>query len=81
MLLSYIMIVLGILIIGCIALPKEAMLKLWLKLGMSLFDYIMIHADDDTGDFYGFTFTDDKNWEDKCFKDLNKQSQNHRKVV
>jgi hypothetical protein len=40
-------------------------------IGCHLFDIIAFHSDEDTGDFYGLTFTNDKLWQEKMQKDFN----------
>ena len=70
MLLIFTEIVLVAVIIWWIAQSTKIVLMIWLKIGANLFEYTMIHTDDETGDFYGFTFTNDKNWDHRCLKDL-----------
>ena len=79
MLTALIMIVLGMLIIWFSEKYSEIMLRIWLRLGMNLFQYTVIHSDDDSGDCYGLTFTDDEHWDEKCLKDLNDHLQSCNK--
>lgn len=76
MLTAFIMIILGALIIWIIDQRAVIMLRIWLRLGMNLFQYTVIHSDDDGGDFYGLTFTNDEHWDEKCLKYLNDYMQN-----
>ena len=71
MLSAFIIIILGASIIWIIDQYAVIMFRIWLMLGVNLFQYTVIHSDDDSGDFYGFTFTDDEHWDEKCLKDLN----------
>ncbi|MCX5855559.1 MAG: hypothetical protein NTZ24_13495 [Deltaproteobacteria bacterium] len=75
MLTAFIMIVMGMLIIWFFEKYSEIMLHLWIKMGMKLFQFTVFHSDDDTGNCYGLTFTDDEHWEKKCLKDLNERLQ------
>lgn len=81
MLMIFTGIVLVAVIIWWIAQSTKIMLMIWLKIGVNLFEYMMVHSDDETGDFYGFTFTNDKNWENRCLRDLNKQAQSKREAA
>jgi len=80
MLTAFIMIVLGMLIIWFSEKHSEIMMHLWLKLGMNLFQFTVFHSDDDTGDCYGLTFTNDEHWDEKCLKDLNELLRNREEV-
>jgi hypothetical protein len=72
MLTAFVMILAGELIIWwCTANPMEILVRLWLRIGRQLFEIIVTYSDDDTGNFYGFTFTNDKMWQEKMLKDLN----------
>ncbi len=74
-------ILLGIVIIWWIAQSTKIMLMIWLKIGANLFEYTIVHTDDETGDFYGFIFTNDINWENRCLKDLNKQARDKKEAA
>jgi hypothetical protein len=71
MLTAFIMVVLGMLIIWIIDQYAVIMFRIWLMLGDNLFQYTVIHSDDESGNFYALTFTDDEHWDKKCLKDLN----------
>lgn len=71
MLAAFVMIMLGALTIGVIDQHKAIMLRIWLRLGTNLFQYTVIHSNEESGDFYGLTFTNDEHWDEKCLKDLN----------
>jgi hypothetical protein len=71
MLTAFIMILAGALIIGwCTTNRREILAKLWLLVGYRLFEIVAIYSDEDTGDCYGVTFTNDEQWIDKMMKDL-----------
>lgn len=71
MLTAFVMILAGALIIWWhTANRREILIKLWLRVGYHLFEIIAIYSDDDTGDCYGFTFTNDERWHEKMLKDL-----------
>ncbi len=71
MLTAFVMILIGALIIGWFtANRREILIKLWLRVGYQLFQIIAISSNDDTGDCYGFTFTNDELWQVKMLKDL-----------
>jgi hypothetical protein len=71
MLTDFVMILAGALIIWWFtANRREILIKLWLRVGYHLFEIIAIYSNDDTGDCYGFTFTNDEMWQEKMLKDL-----------
>ncbi|MBU4582595.1 MAG: hypothetical protein KKH02_09335 [Proteobacteria bacterium] len=71
MLTAFVMILIGALIIGWFtANRREILIRLWLRVGYQLFQIIAISSNDDTGDCYGFTFTNDELWQQKMLKDL-----------
>lgn len=80
MLAAFVMIMVGALIIWIIIEPLEIMLRLWLGMGYRLFRFVAIHSDDDSGDCYGLTFTNDELWQEKMLKDLKDiaEKQDHR---
>ena len=70
MLAAFVMIVMGALIIWIATEPWEIVMRLWIKIGYQLFRFIVIHSDDDDGNFYGLTCTNDKLWQEKMLRDL-----------
>ena len=70
MLAAFVMIMIGALIIWITTETWAIMLRLWLRIGYQLFQFTVIHLDDDSGDCYGLTFTNDELWQDKMLKDL-----------
>jgi hypothetical protein len=76
MLAAFVMIILGALIIWVIDQHKKILLRIWLRLGVNLFQYTFFHNDDESGDIYGLTFTNDEHWDEKCLKDLNDHMRN-----
>ena len=76
MLTAFVMILAGALIIGWFtANRREILIKLWLRVGYQLFQIIAISSNDDTGDCYGFTFTNDELWQEKILKDLKEMTE------
>ena len=76
MLTAFVMILAGALIIWWFtANRREILIKLWLRVGYQLFQIITISSDEDTGDCYGFTFTNDELWQEKMLKDLKEMAE------
>ncbi|TSA48169.1 MAG: hypothetical protein D4R56_00880 [Deltaproteobacteria bacterium] len=76
MLTAFVMILAGALIIWWFtANRREILIKLWLRVGYQLFQIIAISSNDDTGDCYGFTFTNDELWQEKMLKDLKEMAE------
>ena len=71
MLAAFVMIVIGALIIWIVTEPPvEIMLLLWLRMSRRLFQFMVIHSEDDSGGSYAITFTNDEFWQEKMLKDL-----------
>ena len=70
MLAAFVMIVIGALIIWIATEPWEIAMRLWIKIGYQLFRFIVIHSDEENGNCYGLTFTNDNLWQEKMLKDF-----------
>jgi hypothetical protein len=76
MLTAFVMILIGALVIGWFtANRREILARLWLRISYQLFDIIEISSNDDTGDCYGFTFTNGELWHEKMLKDLKEMAE------
>ncbi|MFH2120820.1 MAG: hypothetical protein ABIJ25_10555 [Pseudomonadota bacterium] len=76
MLTAFVMILVGALIIGWFTANRmEILIRLWLRVGYQLFQIIAISSDENTGDCYGFTFTNDELWQEKMLKDLKEMAE------
>ncbi|MGB5218261.1 MAG: hypothetical protein WBN66_08170 [Smithella sp.] len=45
---------------------------IWFNLGKCLFQYVVFHDDNRSGEIYGLTFTNDGLWQEKMIRDLQK---------
>lgn len=61
--------------------PMEILIRLWLRVGYRLFGIIAVHSDEDTGDCYGFTFTNDELWQERMLKDLKAMAERQDSLV
>lgn len=78
MLTAFVMILIGALIIGWFTANRRQIVgRIWLRVGYRLFEIIAIHSDEDTGDCYGVTFTNDEQWIDKMINDLKEMEEKH----